>query len=389
MLAALTLIALPLAALPLAAQPSPAPARSFDRMLLLERDSATSAGVSLGDIDRDGDLDIILAKGRHWPLQDMVLRNDGRGHFSTAPLREEPDRTYSAALADLDGDGDLDIVSSNDRPDQKLVYLNDGAGHFSVAGTFGAPEWSTRYVAVADLNGDARPDLIVANRSGGAGAGAGKPSFVCMNDGKGAFPVCTPLATQSATIIVAADLDRDGAIDLFVPHRDGGRSLVFWNDAKGTFTAPPVAIGPEHSTVRAATAADVDGDGVMDLFVGDVNAGLFVYLGNGGRAFAEPVAISAGKVMPGAVAVADLNRDGLLDLVVGNDQLPGVILFNQANGRQLRFASAPWNDGLGSVYAIAIGDLDGDGWPDIAAARSDAVNALWFSSALGRSAPPR
>lgn len=379
-------IGLTLVALRVDAQSSPAAPRAFGRVLLLEPDSATSAGVSLGDIDRDGDLDLILAKGRHWPLQDMVLRNDGRGHFTTAPLREEADRTYSAALADLDGDGDLDIVSSNDRPDLKLVYLNDGTGHYRVAGTFGAPEWSTRYVTVADLNGDARPDLIVANRGG---TGPGRPSYVCMNDGKGAFPACAPLATQSATIIVAADLDGDGAVDLLVPHRDGGRNLVFWNEGKGTFSAPPVGIGPEHSTIRAAAAADIDGDGITDLFVGDVNAGLFVYLGTGGRAFAGPVALSAGKVTPGAVAIADLNRDGLPDLVVGNDQLPGVILFNQGKGKQLRFSTAAWNDGLGSVYAVAIGDLDGDGWPDIAAARSDAINAIWFSGVSVRSAPPR
>ena len=372
---------------PLAAQSAPAAARAFDRTLLLEPDGATSAGVSLGDIDRDGDLDIVLAKGRHWPLQDIVLRNDGRGHFSAEPLRDEPDRTYSAALADLDGDGDLDVVSSNDRPDQKLVYLNDGNGYFRVASTFGAPEWSTRYVTVADLNGDGRPDLIAANRSGATSGG--KPSFVCLNDGRGAFPVCTPLATQSATIIVAADLDRDGAVDLFVPHRDGGRNLVFYNEGSGTVGAPPVAIGPEHSSIRAAAAADIDGDGVVDLFVGDVDAGLFVYLGtDGGRRFAEPVALSAGDVAPGAVAIADLNRDGLPDLVVGNDRLPGVLLFNQGAGSALRFVTAAWNDGLGSVYAIAIGDLDGDGWPDIAAARSDAPNALWFSGASSRP-PPR
>ena len=95
--------------------------RSFERVKLLEEKGATSASVSLGDIDRDGDLDVILARGRHWPLDNLILRNDGKGNFTTAKLPAEADRTYSAALADLDGDGSLDLVVSNDRPDKKVI----------------------------------------------------------------------------------------------------------------------------------------------------------------------------------------------------------------------------------------------------------------------------
>ena len=106
--------------------------RLFNRVLLLETTSDTSASVSLGDIYGDGHLDIVLAKGRHWPLNNLVLRNDGKGHFTTAILGDAPDRTYTAALADLDGDGHLDIVVSNDRPDRKFIYLNDGKDRKSV-----------------------------------------------------------------------------------------------------------------------------------------------------------------------------------------------------------------------------------------------------------------
>ena len=361
--------------------------RSFDRELLLETTSETSASVSLGDIYGDGHLDIVLAKGRHWPLNNILLRNDGKGHFTSAVLGDAPDRTYTAALADLDGDGRLDIVVSNDRPDRKLVYLNDGKGRFRVGGTFGQPEWSTRYVTVADLNGDRRPDLIVANRS--SNPANPRPSFVCLNDGKGGFPSCSPLATESATIIVASDLDGDGHVDLFVPHRDGGQNLIVWNDGTGRFTAAPSRIGPEHSSIRAASAADINGDGHPDLIAGDERTGMFVYLGRPHRTFDAPVALGAGSGPPYAIAVADLDRDGRPDIVVGHQEARGSVFFNQGGGRLSRFREEPWNDGKGSVYGIAIGDLDGDGWPDIAAARSDAPNAVWFNGPAPRPRPLR
>ena len=356
--------------------------RAFERVLLLESTSETSASVSLGDVDGDGTLDVVLAKGRHWPLVDVIMRNDGKGHFTAQPLADSPDRTYSAALADLDGDGDLDVVVSNDNPDRKLVYRNDGTGHFRAIGSFGEPRWNTRYVTVADLNGDARPDLVVANRSANPAAPA--PSFVCLNDGGGAFPSCAPLATQSATIIVASDLDGDGAIDLFVPHRDGGQNLVFWNDGTGTFRQAPIALGPGVSNIRAAAAGDINGDGVMDLVVGDEERGLFAYVGARNRSFDQPVALGGTAGAPYAIAIADMNRDGRADLVVGRQTAVGSVLFNEGGGRMPRFTDAPWGDGKGSVYGVAIGDLDGDGWPDIAAARSEAPNGVWFSTPTGR-----
>ena len=99
-----------------------APGVSAQRMqhVPLEATAETSANASLGDLDGDGDLDIVLAKGRHWPLEDWVLLNDGAGGFDERhPLGGSADRTYTAALADLDGDGDLDLVVGNDRPDDK------------------------------------------------------------------------------------------------------------------------------------------------------------------------------------------------------------------------------------------------------------------------------
>src|SRR5215510_11730286 len=211
-------IALAVLLLALAEAPRPGPRiPSFDRAVALEDKAETTANASLGDLDGDGDLDIVLAKGRHWPLLDLVLLNDGQGHFDQRHnLSDRADRTYTAALADLDGDGDLDIVVGNDAPDEKLIYFNDGKGHFTLAGTFGDARWPTRNVTVLDLNGDRRPDIVVANRTEDQPGG----NYICLNDGRGHFPSCRAFSTESATTIACQDINGDGFPDLVVPHRE-------------------------------------------------------------------------------------------------------------------------------------------------------------------------
>jgi hypothetical protein len=359
----------------LLAQTSPV-FRSFERVVLLEDQSETSAGVNVGDLNGDGLLDIMLGKGRHWPLHNRVLLNDGKGGFSASNLGKAPDRTYSAALADIDGDGDLDVVVSNDEPDRKLLYTNDGKGHFTESGTFGDPKWSTRYVTVADLNGDRFPDIVAANRE--LGPSSPRPSFVCMNDRKGHFPVCDALPTESATSIVAADFDGDGALDLFVPHRDGGQSILLWNDGQGHFPKSN-KVGPAKAWIRIGAAGDFDGDGKLDLAViEERKKAAYLIFNRGGREFGELVRLPGAARTPYALAVADLNRDGLADTVTGWVERPGSVYFNTGKGRT--WHEVPWNDGKGTVYGIAFADFDGDGWPDIVAARSEARNGIWFST---------
>lgn len=360
--------------------------RAFGRELLLEQKSETSAGVSVGDLNGDGLPDIVLAKGRHWPLFSRVLLNDGKGGFIASNLGTAPGRTYSAALADIDRDGDLDIIVSNDKPDRKLVYRNDGKGHFTESGTFGRSNWPTRYVTLADLNGDGYPDIVVANRGDYPDLVDGKPaqgrkiptpSFVCLNDGKGRFPDCEKLPTESATSIVAADLDGDGSPDLFVPHRDGGQSIILWNDGKGHFTTS-TKVGPAAAWIRMAAAGDFDGDGRLDLaFIDEQKRAAYVMYNKGGRRFGEPERLPGLSRHPYALAVTDLNRDGRPDIVVGYVEAPGSVYFNTGPHS---FHEVRWNDGKGTVYGLAFADFNGDGWPDIVAARSDAPNAIWFST---------
>ncbi|MFZ0010047.1 MAG: VCBS repeat-containing protein [Steroidobacteraceae bacterium] len=357
----------------------------FDRTLELEKTAATSANVSLGDLDGDGNLDVVLAKGRHWPLLSRILLNDGHGGFPvTRDLGSTPYRSYSAVLADLSGDGFLDVIVSNDAPDPKVVYLNDGKGNFRRGSTFGHPEWPTRNVAVADLNGDGLPDIIVANRY------AGRPgsNYVCLNRGGGRFDAdCLPFSHESATTIAAADFNGDGFIDLAVPNRDGGQSYIYLNDGKANFPKR-VPFGPPDAHIRVAAAADLTGGGRMDLVTIDEQRGTFIYLNRPDGTFSTPLRLGTVKATPYALAVGDLNRDGKADIVVGYVFAPPVVYFNEGDGRH--FTPVTFGDAKGVAYGIAIGDLDGDGWPDIAVARSEALNVVYFNSGMApcnRSSP--
>jgi hypothetical protein len=238
---------------------------------------------------------------------------------------------------------------------------------------FGRPEWSTRHIRIADLNGDALPDVVLANRDGRGAA----MSYICFGVGGGAFESdCTGFAEGSATTISPADFDGDGALDLAVPHRDGGQSYIYVNDGSGGF-GERRPFGPPDAEIRSAEAADFDDDGRLDLVVIDERTGpaLFRALPDGTFGPAEPLGSSDAR--PYAVTVADLDGDGRSDVIVGYVESRPVVYFNEAPGT---FSPVPFGDDEGTAYGFGVGDLDGDGFLDIAVARSGARNMLYFGS---------
>ena len=300
-----------------------------------------------------------------------MLLNDGKGGFVASNLGPKADRTYTAALADLDGDGDLDVLTSNDTPDEKLVYLNDGKGRFSVAGTWGVGTWSTRNAAVVDLNGDGRPDVIAANRPG--------PSYVCLNQGGGRFATsCIPIPAESATSIVAADFDKDGFVDLAVPSRDGGQSRIYFNDGKAGFArtapfGPPDAAGACRRRRRLRRRRLGRPRGRRR----EPPRRSWSIINDGKGASRPASASRTRRECRMRLPPATSTTTAAPDIVLGYTKGPHSVFFNDGSGRA--FTEVRFGDEQGSAYGFALGDVDRDGFPDIALARSGAPNVLYLS----------
>ena len=120
-----------------------------------------TASISSGDIDNDGDEDIIIANGRHWPGQNKILLNNGKGGFTVErDLGSERLTSYAAELSDFDGDGDLDIAVGNDKA-PNYIFINDGNGNFIKSNTFGRPYSNTRNITLDDIDNDGDIDILI------------------------------------------------------------------------------------------------------------------------------------------------------------------------------------------------------------------------------------
>jgi hypothetical protein len=315
-------------------------------------------------------------KGRHWPIIDRVLLGDGLGRIRKAyNLGNVSDRSYAGALADFNGDGFVDIAVSNDAPDRKLIYFNDGKGNFKIGSEFGRRGWPTRNLSIADINADGLPDIILANRGD-----LPTSNYICLNRGNKQFNAdCIPFASYPATTISSADFNKDGFIDLAVPHRDGGQSYVYLGSSDMAFSdAHRIPFGPPDATIRMAAVADFNGDSIPDIVTIDENKGVILYSGQKAQTFSAGISLADSKMVPYALTIADLNNDKKIDIIVGHVEAPSTVFFNDGTGRN--FKSISFGDSKGTVYGFAVGDFNEDGMPDIAAARSDAPNILYYAN---------
>jgi hypothetical protein len=304
--------------------------------------------ISVADVNGDGKTDLVVANGCLGSDCSTgsvgVLLGKGNGTF-------EKVRTYRSgaasvfgshvAVGDLNGDGKLDLAVAttgagcgNGCPQGFVaVLLGKGDGTFNKAknystGGFDAIGW----VAIADVNGDKKPDLLVANYC------ATECSFppaqgsvgVLLGKGDGTFRAAKtyPSGGDGAVSVAVADLNKDGKPDLLVANcgplacGPGGNVAVLIGNGNGTFK-PAVRYLAANSPFNVV-AADVNGDGNFDIVVsnwgtsnGGTNDGsVTVLLGKGNGAFLPAQVFPSGGAEAPSVAVADVNKDGRPDIVL-------------------------------------------------------------------------
>jgi hypothetical protein len=188
------------------------------------------AAVELGDVNGDGSVDAVLSGWRNTdadPCPNRVLLNDGRGRFTeTGQVFDEGLRhSHGLALGDLDRDGDLDLVLVTQQAPFARIYLNDGKGRFTAARTLGTN--SAEKVALADLDGDGSLDIFLACIG---------PNEVWLNDGQGHFSDSQlRLGTEWSWEVAVGDINNDGLPDLFVVNLGIDRTAPPENMMKGRF----------------------------------------------------------------------------------------------------------------------------------------------------------
>jgi len=299
----------------------------------------------------------ILASSGHGFAQDTNFVLSSSPNVGQLP--------YSVCATDVNGDSKLDLISANYYDGTLTVLTNDGNGGFMLASTLfvGTPV----SVCAADVNGDGKMDLISADL-GPSNGPYNNTLTVMTNDGVGGFTFASaPIVGVGPDSVCAADVNGDGKMDLICANLVDKTVTVLTNDGQGGFVM--------SSTLRAGTepecvcAADVNGDGKMDLICVNYEYPMLIYTNDGSGGFKAASGYSVGGA--DCVVAADVNGDGKIDLICSDY---GTSLMQSTNYGALEVLT---NDGsghfqlssslsvLGNVYSVCAADVNGDGKIDL------------------------
>ena len=262
--------------------------------------------------------------------------------------------SVAVAIGDLNGDRRADIVTANYNPESISVNLKGGGGRFTsksypVGGL-------ARSLAIGDLNGDGKPDVVAANDS----VDTSYTVSVLLNRGGGRLAGRHDYQVGKPTGVAIVDLNGDGKPELAIANDATNTVSVLRNRGDGSFLpGGAYAAGGRPVSVRSD---DFNGDGRLDLATANADAGTVSVLLNPGDGTLQPSHDYGAGRRPSSLAIGDLNGDRKPDLAIAN--FNGVsVLLNRGDGsfhpkRDYRTGGRP--------FSIVIGDLNGDGSPDLA-----------------------
>jgi hypothetical protein len=311
----------------------------------------------------------------------VILLGDGHGGARPGAPPPLPADVWTCALAsaDFNGDGSADLAVLDSTAKTVAILLSDGTGNLVPAA--GSPihlDGIPANVVAADVNGDARPDLVVP-----VAESSGHGIEILLGDGSGGFAQApgspVPILSGNVISVAVADLDGDGHADLAVGNTERNEISIMRGDGAGGF-APAATVGSGRHPSDIAVG-DFDGNGKPDL-AALVTNGVAILLGDGAGNFNAP----AGSPVPvhgHSLALGDLNGDGRSDFVTSNGQYGNAVSVEVATGGGAfrRAVFSPFAADYPSFVEIA--DFDGDGRPDIAT--PEAVLLQTASSPLARS----